>query len=483
MVYLDDILIYGATFEEVMNRFETVLVRLCTAGLKLKPKKCNLFRTEVLFLGYKISCNGIHTDPAKIKSVKEFPVPTDTNGVRKFLGLTNYYRKFVENYAKTAYSLNRLLDQGTSTKKNNQSKPKYTPKVFNWTVDCQKAFDTLKQKLITAPILAMPREKGLFVLDTDSSAEGLGGVLQQEQDGKLVVIAYSSKSLSKQERNYCVSRQELLSVVYHVQHFRCYLWGNEFQVRTDHASLKFLLNFKDATGQLARWISALAEYHLDIIPRPGKQNGNADSLSRIPCGGKKCLCEHACSDPTLPEFYEKPCPLRQLIETEDIRQVTEKSCNNSDENTDNELDCDHFDPENLTCYTIGEEKSKYPFPWTTQSMKEAQESDPVLKHILVFIKEQTKPKWKEISHLNESAKSFLASWNNLEIHNELLYHRNLTNKPDEQRLQLVIPTAYQTKLLENHHNSITAGHLGVNEVYSRVKAKYFWPDMKNHIEL
>ena len=478
MVYLDDILIFGSTFEETLQRLDVVLNRLRSAGLKLKPKKCHLFRTEVLFLGYKISQNGIHTDPAKIKSVKEFPVPKDTNGVRKFLGLTNYYRKFVENYAKLAYPLNRLLDQDSGGRKkpqNGKSKGFIPKKPFIWSEECQKAFDTLRDKLVTAPILAMPREEGLFVLDTDSSAEGLGGVLQQEQDGKLVVIAYSSKSLSKQERNYCVCRQELLSVVYHVQHFRCYLWGNSFKVRTDHASLKHLLNFKDATGQLARWISSLAEYHIEIIARPGKKNGNADSLSRIPCGGKKCLCEYACSDPTLSEFFEKPCPLAN----EPCRNFSDVSDCSSDE----ELACEDVNLDDMICYSIKEEKEQFPFPWTTDSMIEAQQNDPVLKHILPFLKDQIKPEWKSVSQLNESAKSFLASWKNLEIHDDLLYHRNLSTNPAEQGLQLVIPEVYRPKILKQYHDTITAGHLGVSKVYSKIKTKYFWPEMKSFIEL
>ena len=500
MVYLDDILIYGSSVEQVLDRLEVVLIRLREAGLKLKPKKCNLFRTEVLFLGYKISQNGIHTDPAKIKSVQEFPIPENVNGVRKFLGLTNYYRKFVESYARTAYPLNRLLDNSPKSKDQ-----------FNWSEQCQKAFEELRDKLISAPILAMPREEGLFVLDTDSSAEGLGAVLQQEQDGKLVVIAYSSKALSRAERNYCVSRQELLSVVYHIKHFRCYLWGNHFVVRTDHASLRYLMNFKDATGQLARWIDALSEYDFEIQARAGKKNGNADSLSRIPCGGKKCLCDHSCSDPTLDEFYEKPCPLRNLSDrseshTENNQSRPETLCHLSgtsesktdteltpsepsrqnadisDHSPDEELNCDDISPETLLCYSLYEENEKpqYPFPWTKESMKEAQGNDPVLKHVLIYLEQGVKPTWEQVSHLNNSVKSFLASWNNLEIKDELLYHRNLTSN---KNLQLVIPQIYQPKILRNYHDSITAGHLGINKVYSKLQSRYFWPDMKSYVEL
>ena len=124
-----------------------------------------------------------------------------------------------------------------------------------WSDKCETAFSLLKQKLITAPILSLPKEEGMYYLDTDSSAEG---VLQQMQDGKLVVISYSSKAISAAERNYCISRQELLAIVYHVDHFRCYLWGNHFIIRSDHASLRYLVSFKNPNGQLARWIDSLS---------------------------------------------------------------------------------------------------------------------------------------------------------------------------------------------------------------------------------
>ena len=466
MVYLDDILVYGTTVVEVLDRLELVFTRIRGAGLKLKPKKCSLFATEVLYLGYIIGRNGIHTDPSKIKDVKEFPVPTDVNGVRKFLGLTNYYRKFVKDYAKIAFPLNRILDK-------KGKKP-----LFHWTPDCQKAFDTLRERLITAPILTLPREEGIFVVDTDSSAEGIGGVLHQMQDGELKVIAYSSKALSKAERNYCVSRQELLAIVYHILHWKCYLWGNHFTVRTDHASLRYLINFKDVSGQLARWIDALSEFDYEIQSRPGSKNGNADSMSRIPCGGKRCLCEYSCSDPTLNDFKERPCPLRT---TQSIDLDTPVSC----EDIAVEAVCSFNKVyiETEVKATAQDRSTELPFPWTKESIKEAQKLDPVLSEIIYWVEKKEKPKWNDVSHLGKDVKSYLAGWKNLLISDETLYRKTTEAIENQIAYQLVIPEYYKSKLLHQYHDANTGGHLGFAKVYAKMHNKYFWSDMKEEILL
>ena len=481
MVYLDDILVYGKTFQETLERLELVFIRLRAANLKLKPKKCSLFSKSVLYLGYVIGRNGVHTDPAKIKAVKDFEKPKDVQGVRKFLGLTNYYRKFVKDYAKIAYPLNRLLDK----------KGKGVP--FIWNIDCDKAFDTLKQKLVSAPILSLPKEEGMYILDTDASAEGMGGVLQQMQDGELRVISYNSKSLSKTERNYCVSRQELLAIVYHIMLWKCYLWGNHFIVRTDHSSLRYLISFKNPSGQLARWIDALSEYDFEIQARPGKKNGNADVMSRIPCGGKKCFCEYSCSDPTLEEFDENPCPLRY---TRSVEYDT-LNCTQSVE-SDDFSSCDELNVDNICTFNsteasdeqtndfvneINQKQSDFIFPWTKESMKNAQRADSVISTVIYWVEQGSKPEWKDVSHLGKEVKSYLASWKNLTIEDGVLYRKCIENDSNESKHQLVIPVVYKQKLLFHYHDVKTGGHLGFSKMYSKIQAKYFWSEMKEDIIL
>lgn len=465
MCYLDDILVFGSSVSEVLDRLEVILIRLRQAGLKLKPKKCHLFQTEILYLGYKISAEGVHTDPAKIQDVKDFPRPKDIQGVRRFLGLTNYYRKFIESYAKLAFPLNRLLDKPD----------KKAP--FLWSDECEQAFNTLKEKLITAPILALPRENGMYYLDTDSSAEGIGGVLQQMQDDKLVVIAYSSKALSAAERNYCVSRQELLSIVYHIDHFRCYLWGNHFKVRSDHASLRYLISFKNPNGQLARWIDALSEYDFEILTRPGKSNGNADAMSRIPCGGKKCYCTYSCSDPTLEEFQVHPC-VENLVNY--VSEQEEIVCEDVDANSVFAVEVDSGDPE---VDSPKPSDTEFPFPWTSDTLRKAQRHDPVISKVIQFLEKGTKPVWHDISHLNSSLKSFMAGWKNLELVDGVLFRKNLEAKYQVTTYQLVIPEIYREHLLHYYHETKVGGHLGVDKVYAKLRTKYFWPEMYESVVL
>ena len=157
--------------------------------------------------------------------------------------------------------------------------------VFKWGDEEQRAFDALKDKLVTAPILGYPDTKEAFILDTDASKCAIGAVLSQVQEGKEVVIAYGSRRLTKSERNYCVTRQELLAIVWFTEHFKHYLIGKKFLLRTDHGSLRWLFRFKEPEGQMARWLERLARFDFDIEHRAGVKHGNSDGLSRVPCEG------------------------------------------------------------------------------------------------------------------------------------------------------------------------------------------------------
>ena len=164
--------------------------------------------------------------------------------------------------------------------------------MFNWNPECKKAFNALKTQLTSAPILALPDWSKPFVLDTDASNSGIGAVLSQlGEDRSEIVMAYASRVrsrvLSKQERNYCVTRKELLAVVTFLQHFKQYLIGSPFTIRTDHSALTWLQNFKQPEEQLAHWLEKLQEFQFIIIHCPGKAHGNTDALSWRHCG-KEC---------------------------------------------------------------------------------------------------------------------------------------------------------------------------------------------------
>ena len=187
LVYLDDIIVIGKTFEQELERLAEVFRRFRDANLKLSPKKCLLFQREVPFLGHIVSQHGVRTDPQKVSAVEQWPTPRNVRDVRSFLGLCTYYRRFVQNFASIAAPLHRL------TKKGQQ---------FQWTEECQTAFDNLKGALVRAPVLPYPDPTLPYIVDCDASAEGIGAVLSQEKVGKEFVVAYYSRKFSKPERNY-----------------------------------------------------------------------------------------------------------------------------------------------------------------------------------------------------------------------------------------------------------------------------------------
>ena len=267
VLYIDDIVVFGSSVPEHLERLEVIFGRLRQAGLKLKPSKCALLRRKVEFLGHIVSADGVEADPAKIEKVQNWPQPQNLHEVRAFIGLCAYYRRFVRGFGDVCKPLYHLTEKGVP---------------FHWGGEQEKAFVTMKERLTTAPILAFPNETDKFILDTDASAFGIGGVLSQVQNGEERVIAYGSRVLNKAERNYCVTRRELLAIVDFVKLFHHYLVGAQFLLRTDHAALYWLFGMKNLEGQPARWVERLGCYDMVIQHRPGKVHMNADALSRCP---------------------------------------------------------------------------------------------------------------------------------------------------------------------------------------------------------
>jgi hypothetical protein len=250
LAYIDDVIVLGQTFGDNIANLREVLDRFRDHDLKLKPRKCHLFRRQVEFLGHTVSEEGIAVDPAKVEKVVTWPIPKNVTELQSFMGFINYHRNHLQGLADVAQPLYALA-QGKRD--------------FEWLPSHTDIFKQLKDALVTAPVLAYPRIEGRFVLDTDASDVAIGAVLSQEQDGELKVISYASNSLSMAQRNYCTTRKELLAVVLFTRHFRHYLLGRPLVVRTDHGSLTWLLRFKQINVQLARWLEELSQFDLTII--------------------------------------------------------------------------------------------------------------------------------------------------------------------------------------------------------------------------
>ena len=264
IIYLDDIIVFSEMPKEHIKRLRGVFSKLVQAGLKLKPKKCEFVKSRISYLGHIVSSSGIETDPRKVEAVKTWANPKTVTNVRSFLGFTNYYRRFIKDYAKVARPLNALISGENASKK---------MKLIEWSDDCQKAFDELKKLCTSAPVLAYANYKKEFQLHTDASELGLGGVLYQKDDqGNQRVIAYASWSLTQTERKYPAHKLEFLALKWAVMdRFHEYLYGGKFDVYTDNNSLTYILTSAklDACGQ--RWVASLVSYDFGLSIKWEKQ--------------------------------------------------------------------------------------------------------------------------------------------------------------------------------------------------------------------
>ncbi|GJY09573.1 putative reverse transcriptase domain-containing protein [Tanacetum coccineum] len=261
IVFIDDILIYSKNKEEHEKHLKIILELLKNEQLYAKFSKCDFWLESVQFLGHVINNKGVHVDPAKVEAIRNWSAPTTPKEVRQFLGLAGYYRRFIEGFSLISKPLTKL------TEKN---------KRYEWGTEEDEAFQTLKQKLCSAPILALPEGTENFVVYCDASHKGFGAVLMQREK----VIAYASRQLKKHEENYTTHDLELGAVVFALRLWRHYLYGTKCTVYTDHKSLQYILDQKELNMRQRRWIELLSDYDCEIRYHPGKANVVADALSR-----------------------------------------------------------------------------------------------------------------------------------------------------------------------------------------------------------
>nr|GFB37518.1 putative reverse transcriptase domain-containing protein [Tanacetum cinerariifolium] len=261
IVFIDDILIYSKDEKEREEHLRQILELLKKEELYTKFSKYEFWIPKVQFLGHMIDNQGIHIDPAKIESVKDWASPKSPTEIRQFLGLAGYYRRFIEGFSKIAKTMTKLT----------QKKIK-----FEWGDKQEAAFQLLKQKLCSAPILALSEGSEDFIVYCDASNKGLGAVLMQRKK----VISYASRQLKNHEKNYATHDLKLGAVVFTLKTWRHYLYGTKCRVFTDHKSLQHILDQKELNMRQRRWLELLRNYDCDIHYHPGKVNVVANALSR-----------------------------------------------------------------------------------------------------------------------------------------------------------------------------------------------------------
>lgn len=273
VAFQDDICVTGASKEIHLANLRAVLSRLQEAGLRVKFEKCEFFKEEVCYLGYRINKHGLHTDSSKVEAIAKAPNPQNVSQLRAALGLINYYARFIPNMSTLLQPLYSLLKKGTS---------------WQWTRDCDAAFRAIKEVLTREPALAHYDPSLPLVLSVDSSAYGLGAVLSHAYpDGSERVVCCASRTLSDTERRYSQVDKEALAIVYGVSRHHQYVYGRPFILKTDHKALSYIFGPKKgipqtAASRLQRYAVRLAAYDFDIKFVPTERNGNADALSRLP---------------------------------------------------------------------------------------------------------------------------------------------------------------------------------------------------------
>ena len=425
IIYLDDIIIYSKTPEEHVERLEAVFKKLSSAGLKLKPSKCKFFKSQITYLGHIVSNEGIATDLKKIKAIQLWPRPETVTQVWKFTGLTNYYRKFIHNYAKIAKPLHQLVSGENA---------KLKCMTVKWTEDCEQSFLKLKDLCSNTPVLAYLDYTKNFKLYTDASENGLGAVLTQLKDGKERPIAYASRTLSKSERNYDAHKLEFLALKWAItDRFHEYLYGGTFDVYTDNNPLTYILTTAklDVIGQ--RWVASLGPYNFSLHYNPGRQNTVADSLSRIPWENVV--------------FYGE-------IDYNIVKAVVHKGEMNSTSSIEPEL---LFEDHKIYMKQL---VSSLAGKMTKTQWQKEQLKDPEIGPVLRLVLEKRHLQYKVRPVDEPGTKIILRFKNNLKLVEGLLYCKWLY-KNEIVYLQFVLPESYRKKTVIACHDEF--GHLGMDK--------------------
>lgn len=266
-VYIDDLLIVSPDFDSHISKLKVVADKLRKANLTINVNKSKFVMREIRYLGYIVGNGQLKTDPEKISAITNFPIPKTVRQVRRFLGMTGWYQRFIQNYSAVAAPMTDLVGKKG---------------VFVWPEAADDSFNQLKKCLSSAPVLNQPDFTKPFFIQCDASIVGVGSVLfQLSDDGEEHPIAFHSKKLNSAQRKYSVTELECYAAVLSVKHFRAYVELMPFTIITDHASLKWLMGQKDLGGRLGRWSLKLQSYNFDIQHRKGTANVVPDTLSRM----------------------------------------------------------------------------------------------------------------------------------------------------------------------------------------------------------
>ena len=404
--YVDDILIYSRARKEHHQHVRMVLEKLNQAGLQVDLKKCEWEVSETKFLGMMIDGNGIRMDPEKVKAIINWPIPRNLKQVQAFLGFCNFYRRFIRDFGKISRPLHQL------SRKN---------KPFQWDEECQRAFERLKEKITTAPVLRHYDPSRTAYVEADSSDKVIGGLLsQKDDDGHLHPVAFFSKNLDPAQCNYDIYDKELLAIIKAFESWEVELKGTDLpiQVLTDHRNLEYFRESRKLTPRQVRWLERLSQFNFVITYRPGKQNLKADALTR--------------------QVEDLPISTQKEREEYQNRAL---------------LPAERF--------LVSEMDTQMDRPGEAiyERVRIANQEDPTLKSYREH--QQKGHTYTDGVDLSRSS-----------IHKGVLY----------QRGRLWVPESFQVLVIRATHEPKTMGHAGIKKTLELLNRYYFWPGMRPMVQ-
>jgi hypothetical protein len=413
VVYIDDILIYSDTEEEHVQLVKWVLQKLQENHLCVNIDKCIFHANEVEFVGFQVGSQGIQMSKKKVEDVLEWKVPRNVKEIQSFLGFANFYRRFISGFSKITRPLTLLTNNGV---------------MWEWTQQCQDAFEQLKQRFSEAPILAHYHPDRPKMIETDASDLAKGGVLNQyEPDKKWHPLAFYGKRFSPAELNYDIHDKEMVVIVDCFKEWRHWLMGSpqKIVVFTDHKNLEYFNTTKILNRRQARWAETLSEFNFVIVYRPGEKNGKADALSRR----TDPELEGGSENPNLSIRMFKPGQLILEPGTEEIvtRQV-------------------------MAVKALQTEES----PWA-KSIKEAGLKD---------------PEWLRIRNALKIG-STVSAFNDYAIEDDLVTYKKRLYIPDDAALKL--------EVAHRCHDAKVAGHFGRDKTLELINRNYYWPNIEQWV--
>jgi transposase InsO family protein len=441
LVYMDDIIVFSTSLVEHIQNLEQVFNALRQANLKIQLDKTEFLHREVAFLGHIVTENGIKPNPTKIEAVKNYPIPKTQKEIKQFLGLLGYYRKFIKDFAKLTKPLTTKLKKDGKIDINEES--------------YKKCFEICKNMLVNDPILIYPDFTKPFILTTDASNFALGAVLSQNQNGREHPICYASRTLNVHECNYSTIEKELLAIVWATKYFRPYLFGRKFKIQTDHRPLNWLMSLKEPNSKLVRWRLKLEEFNYEIEYKPGKINNNADALSRIPIE----------------------------INVNEDNDSTGATIHSADEDSQDLI------PISESCL------NKFKFQYIIQLIRSGAASikiEKIFKNTRKIIKLKNFDEDTLVNliknHFNPTQVNAIFVENlDLYVKIQETYKKHFSRNKQMRILKCVsikqdiTDELQQDKIIKEYHEQ--NNHRGINESFEHLKRTYFFPNLKNKIQL